>query len=209
MSGVLAPVAAYYSKKVRDHGPIPAGVDWNGEEGQRLRFDVLLRVVEATSPFSLDDYGCGYGALFDHLSEWQGARPDYLGIDISHDMIARARSSHPGEEDRFVDGAASPRVADYGVASGIFNVRLTASHEDWINHIEGCLDGMNAHSRLGFSFNCLSSYSDAPMRKDYLFYGDPRHYFDLCKRRYSRNVSLIHDYGLYEFTIIVRKEPGP
>jgi hypothetical protein len=31
--------------------------------------------------------------------------------------------------------------------------------------------------------------------------------FDLCKRRYSRNVALLHDYEIYEFTILVRKAP--
>jgi len=29
--------------------------------------------------------------------------------------------------------------------------------------------------------------------------------FDYCKRTYSRDVALLHDYGLYEFTILVRK----
>ena len=42
------------------------------------------------------------------------------------------------------------------------------------------------------------------MRAD-LFYGDPTFFFDHCKRKYSRNVALLHDYDLYEFTIIVRR----
>ena len=42
------------------------------------------------------------------------------------------------------------------------------------------------------------------MRSD-LFYSDPCNLFDICKRKYSRNVALLHDYGLHEFTIIVRK----
>jgi SAM-dependent methyltransferase len=208
MPGVLSPVAAYYAKKVRDHGPSPAGVDWNSQEGQRLRFDVLLGVAGAAAEFSIDDYGCGYGALLDHLRAREGTRADYLGIDVSQEMVDRARTDHPGEEERFVQGRSSPRAADYAVASGIFNVRLEAPAAEWEHHVEECLDEMNAHSRLGFAFNCLSSYSDPPMRKDHLYYGDPRVYFDLCKRRYSRNVALLHDYGLYEFTLIVRKDPA-
>ena len=46
----------------------------------------------------------------------------------------------------------------------------------------------------------------AERMKDYLFYADPGELFDHCKRRYSRWVALLHDYGLYEFTILVRKE---
>ena len=29
--------------------------------------------------------------------------------------------------------------------------------------------------------------------------------FDLCKRRFSTRVALLHDYPLFEFTVIVRK----
>ena len=58
----------------------------------------------------------------------------------------------------------------------------------------------------GFSFNCLTKYSDDTKMKDYLFYADPCQLFDYCKRNFSKQVALLHDYGLYEFTIIVRKE---
>lgn len=61
-------------------------------------------------------------------------------------------------------------------------------------------------SRLGFAFNCLTSYFDEDKKRDYLYYADPGIVFDLCKRRYSRNVAVLHDYGLYEFTILVRKQ---
>jgi hypothetical protein len=50
----------------------------------------------------------------------------------------------------------------------------------------------------------LTSYSDPEHMVDRLFYGDPCFYFDWCKRNLSRNVALLHDYGLYEFTILVR-----
>jgi hypothetical protein len=43
------------------------------------------------------------------------------------------------------------------------------------------------------------------MRPD-LYYADPLFLFDYCKTKFSTLVSLIHDYPLYEFTILVRKE---
>ena len=42
--------------------------------------------------------------------------------------------------------------------------------------------------------------------RPHLHYGDPLWFFDWCKRKYSRNVALLHDYDLYDFTIIVRKD---
>ena len=67
--------------------------------------------------------------------------------------------------------------------------------------------GSTARVASGFAFNCLTSYSDAHKMRDYLYYADPCALFDLCKRRYSRYVALLHDYKLYEFTILVRKQP--
>jgi hypothetical protein len=98
-------------------------------------------------------------------------------------------------------------VSDYGVASGIFNVRLGRTDAEWQAYIEHMLDQLDRTSRLGFSFNCLTSYSDADRMRPDLYYADPCRLFDFCKRRYARNVALLHDYGLYEFTMLVRKEP--
>ena len=57
----------------------------------------------------------------------------------------------------------------------------------------------------GFAFNMLTSYSDPDRMRSDLFYGDPRHFFDHAKRTFSKQVALLHDYGLYEFTILVRR----
>jgi SAM-dependent methyltransferase len=207
MTPALQSIAAYYTDKVSRHGATPAGVDWNNAAGQNLRHTRLLQIMELSSPdVMLDDYGCGYGALLDHLGA-TGQKSDYLGLDVSARMIDEARRLHPTEATRFIVGTQSPRRADYAVASGIFNVRLETSVGDWEKHIADTLDALHAGTARGFAFNCLTSYSDPPRRQAYLYYGDPCHYFDLCKRRYSRNVALLHDYDLYEFTLLVRKVP--
>lgn len=201
----LAEISRYYSEKLGAHGASPQGVDWNGAESQRLRFDQLLRVCGSEGELRVNDIGCGYGALLDYL-RLLGKRCDYLGVDISEAMIAKAETLHRGQPDcRFLAGERADRQADYTVASGIFNVRLSAGEGDWRAHMLRSLEEMHAGSRLGFAFNCLTKYSDPALMKDYLFYADPGELFDRCKTRFSRNVALLHDYGLYEFTIIVRK----
>ena len=67
------------------------------------------------------------------------------------------------------------------------------------------LDHYERNQLSGFRLRFLTIYSDSDKMRDYLYYADPGVLFDLCKRRYSRNVALLHDYGLYEFTILVRK----
>jgi SAM-dependent methyltransferase len=202
---LLSEVANYYSEKLAQHGETPRGVDWNGEESQTLRFEQLSKIVTTPDAFSLNDLGCGYGALFDFLNIHHPAI-SYLGVDVSEDMIQAATQRYQDStQARFITSAEPDHPADYGVASGIFNVRLGRSDAEWRDYLEATLDVLNRTSRLGFAFNCLTSYSDEDKKRDYLYYADPCLLFDLCKRRYSRQVALLHDYGLYEFTILVRK----
>lgn len=202
---LLGDVAGYYSEKLVRFGETPQGVDWNGDESQVLRFEQLCKIIGSHEAFSLNDLGCGYGALLDYLSESCNLS-SYLGVDVSEDMVRAARERFTGRKSvRFITSAAPDRVADYCVASGIFNVRLDRKDSEWIDYLHATLDVLDRRSRFGFAFNCLTSYSDADKMKDHLFYANPCAVFDHCKRHYSRNVAVLHDYGLYEFTILVRK----
>lgn len=206
-NALLADVAGYYSSKLAAHGETPRGVDWNGPESQALRFDQLARVIDPARAFSLVDVGCGYGALLEHLRTRFPAMT-YVGCDISADMVAAARARHAGAgEARFVVGGEPPEAADYAVASGIFNVRVGRGDAEWREYVEATIDLLDRFSRRGFAFNCLTSYSDRERMREDLYYADPLALFDRCKRRYARDVALLHDYGLYEFTLLVRKAP--
>jgi SAM-dependent methyltransferase len=204
---ILAKVADYYSEKLAEHGQTARGVDWNGEESQVLRFEQLCKLIQPPGDFSLNDLGCGYGALYDYLSSHY-QNYSYNGYDVSPGMIRAAQDRYLRKPGTTFTVSDEPLViADYGVASGIFNVRLGQSDPQWDEHIRALLDILDRTSKRGFAFNCLTSYSDTDKMKDYLYYADPCALFDLCKRRYSRHVALLHDYGLYEFTILVRKVP--
>lgn len=204
-AGLLEEVAGYYTSRLAEYGETPRGVDWNGEESQALRFEQLCKIINAKNSFSVNDLGCGYGALYDFLSEGYGPF-FYSGMDVSEDMIRAAMRRYRGKDNaNFVVSSEPDRIADYGIASGIFNVRLGRSDDEWRSYFEATLDMLDRTSSSGFAFNCLTSYSDADKMRNYLYYADPCALFDLCKRRYSRNVALLHDYGLYEFTILVRK----
>ena len=205
ITDILTEVAGYYSAKLAEFGETARGVDWNGETSQVLRFEQLSKIIQATEGFSLNDLGSGYGALFDYLSS-RHQDFTYNGCDVSSEMIRVAQVRYMKNSNAcFAVAAEPPKIADYGVASGIFNVRLGRSDAEWRNYLETTLDVLDRTSRLGFAFNCLTSYSDADKMRDNLYYADPCALFDFCKRRYSRDIALLHDYGLYEFTVLVRK----
>jgi hypothetical protein len=135
----------------------------------------------------------------------RGADVVYRGFDVSASMLEHARREHAAPPHiEFVGDESELEPADYTVASGIFNVKVNVQSEDWREYVLRTLERIAQLSVRGFAFNMLTSYSDADKMRPDLYYGDPRFFFDHCMRRYARNVALLHDYGLYEFTMIVR-----
>lgn len=202
---LLGQVRDYYDGKLAAHGATPAGVDWNSLESQQLRFQQFERLWEGQPSASVVDYGCGYGALAAFLRA-RGQRGSYVGVDVSQAMVDAARAYTADlPACSFLAGTARPEPADFAVASGILNVKLQSDDDQWRGYVRSTLDELAALGTRGFAFNALTSYSDVDRRRADLFYADPLEWFDYCKRTYSRFVALLHDYPLFEFTIVVRR----
>lgn len=205
-SNLLEKVKNYYSEKIVMHGATSQGVDWNSVESQELRFQQLLKLCKPDLFFSINDLGCGFGALYQYMQR-NGYDFTYAGFDISEKMIQKAQEINSEKNNCLFELSSKCMTpADYSVASGIFNVKLENSLISWEEYILSELNHLNDVSTCGFAFNCLTKYSDNEYRKDYLYYADPCFLFDYCKKKFSKNVALLHDYNLYEFTILVRKE---
>lgn len=195
----------YYSQKLATHGATPSGVDWNSAESQILRFAQVLKICDPGESFSINDYGAGYGALVDYMSR-NGYEFTYRGFDISPRMVAVAEGRHGQRSNcTFVADESMLATEDYTVASGVFNVKLQTIVDKWEDFVFHSLQTFDKLSTKGFAFNMLTKYSDHDRMRQDLYYADPCFYFDYCKKRFSRNVALLHDYDLYEFTVLVRK----
>lgn len=204
MDNILRPIEVFFSNALAEYGAAPQAVDWPDLNQQLKRFAELSRLFDTSVPFDVLDFGCGYGALLDYL-EGAADNANYWGFDISEALLKAGRDTHPGAEDRFLSELSHGAIYDYVVASGIFNLKLEASLNAWEEIVHETIDKFNALSMRGFAFNMLSSYREPHRKRPRLYYGDPLHFFDLCFRKYSPNISLTHDYDLWDFTIIVRK----
>ncbi len=200
-------VESYYTRKVTQFGPTPPGVDWTCAPTQRLRFVQLLKLCDFGGQFSLNDLGCGYGALRGHLDDrHRDCAIDYLGIDLSDAMIRHARRRWRGRSDaRFATGHASPRCADYSVASGVFNVQLHPSREAWESLVARTLDDLHRTSIRGFAVNLMQeplSGRPGPVR---LYATTPGPWAAYCADRFGALVEVVGGYGMREFTLLVRR----
>lgn len=197
----------FYQNNLQQFGSTAQGVGWKNDGAQKVRFSQLFKLVRSKETFSINDLGCGVADFVDFLIH-EKVSFDYRGYDMMPEMIQRSRDKFVNNklvQLQTISNTSEISQADYTIASGIFNIRLATSDEVWLRHILDTITIMNSKSNLGFAFNILSIYSDLEFRKAELYYADPLYLFDFCKRTFSQNVALLHDYGQYDFTIIVRK----
>jgi len=201
----LKKVKSYFTDRLETYGPTHRGVDYNSIEAQEARFFQLTKVIDPAVKYSLLDFGSGYGGMYDYLLRL-GHQLHYVGYDIAGPMVAKGRALHPDNPDcHFTTRIEDISLLDYAVVSGTFNMKLDADTEAWTRIVIEALEQMNVRASRGMAFNMLTKYSDADKMRPDLYYGDPCFFFDYCKRNFSRNVALLHDYNLYDFTILVRK----
>lgn len=199
-------IEKYYTDKINTYGTTPQGVDWNGQESQILRFEQLSKIILDSNTFSLGDIGCGYGKYFEYLQNRYKSF-HYKGYDLSQEMITKAKNIYTDSNGDFIHIQSNNEIqtSDYLVASGIFNVKNSFNEQEWTQYLLKTIHTMDKNAQKGFAFNVLTKYSDKECMKEYLYYADPLFLFDYCKQNFSKDVALLHDYGLYEFTILVRK----
>src|SRR5512134_1972654 len=142
----------YFTEKLEKFGPTAKGVDYNGEQAQQIRFAELVKIIEPANPFSVIDYGCGYGAMFEFLHR-RGWQFDYYGVDLIEKMVIAGRASYKDFPNaHFTKDEKELPVADYLVAAGIFNIKLDAPYEEWQEFTCKTLQRMDALCSKGFSF---------------------------------------------------------
>jgi SAM-dependent methyltransferase len=203
----LIKVKSFFDEKAKTHGPVFQSGDWNSLERQNIMFQQLLKIwSNSVLSASIIDFGCGYGALLDFLKAENYKFSEYVGYDFSKCMIENAIQKHEIQKSIiFTSRLDELPLSDYVIAAGIFAKKMEALEDDWKTYCLNTLNQLWALSKKGMAFNSLTIYSDREKMRPDLYYADPCFLFDYCKKNFSRNVSLLHDYNLYEFTILVRR----
>lgn len=206
LSKTLEKVGMLYSENLNKHGLDSKSVGWKDKESQILRFVNLAKVIasdEHKEPLKILDYGCGYGAMYEYFVESGTNIEKYCGYDISSEMLTETAKRVPSN---VLVSRLSSEIndeVDFSFVSGTFNVMFDSTPDEWDKFIKETITRLFEVSQKGIAFNLLTSYVD--WKAPNLYYADPLKYFDFCKTNLSKYVTLVHDYKLYEWTILVRK----
>jgi SAM-dependent methyltransferase len=200
----------HYERCLAEHGDTHRGVDWPNAVDATTRYRVMLDVIDTPSnvPVRLLDFGCGAAHLYEYILRNECAHIDYIGLDGSDKFIALARQKFPHLQfvarDVLANNEPLPEV-DYVVLNGVLTEKRELSFTDMWSHMEQLLVRVFACARNGMAFNVMSKHVD--WERDDLFHVPFDPLFAFLKHNLSRHVRFRADYGLYEYTTYVYREP--
>ena len=203
---IINEVRDYYDKKIMLYGAKPAGVDWNGEEGQTLRFTQLLKIVQDDMAFSISDIGCGYGALVDYLLKRPASSvTSYIGYDISEQLIAACKRKFEQPWARFICSSAPDQEQDFSVMSGPFNLAATRDLVLWQNYVFDTLQACWSHTKLAMIFNLQVASSARISPQSHIYYANSDQVLEHCVARFGPTKRLVHPDLPRDATFVVLK----
>lgn len=197
-------VKELYQDTFEEHGPTAPGVGWADLEAQRKRLNVLMD-GQQYGITSILDVGCGYGALVEELSRvkrmWFN-HIKYVGIDIVPEMIKVAKDRYekrPKETVHFnsrafhlFDVRNMPGMDHHAETYDLVLCSGALAYYDMPEKLE-MLDAMWALTNKTLAFNIKS--------EDVY----PRDLSMIIPRFGSLNWKIRHDYGLNDYTVVVKK----
>lgn len=201
----------YYEGCLETHGATHQGVDWPSMDDLNTRFDVMTQGMDwqSQAPLELLDVGCGPGLYLDYLQQrYAPAAYRYQGVDISPGMVAAARKRHPGTSFNAVDLIHTPPPTgsvDYAIFNGVFTVRNTLSIGEMTAFAGDLLSAVFPACRRGIAVNFMAPHAD--WYDEQLFYFSFDAAARLFKERLSRHIQFRSDYGLWEYTAFITKNP--
>lgn len=140
----------FYQKAFKKHGISARGLNWNSEDTQNIRFEVLTTFLkDEISSSSIVDAGCGFGDFYLFLTKQNLHPKRYVGIDCIQDFIEISKQRLPNITFTCRDILRDELIyADWYVASGSLNI--LNSFDTWM-----FLEKMLFYSKKGVVFNVL------------------------------------------------------
>lgn len=205
-------IVSHYEACLAKHGDNHLGVDWPKKQDVDTRYRVMLEVIRpgTSGTVTLLDFGCGASHLYEFIVR-QGLRTaiQYSGLDLSQKFVDLSRGKFPSNRyycvDILDDHVTLPEF-DYVVMNGVFTEKRDLSFNQMLEYFQAVVSRVFRLARVGIAFNIMSKQVD--WERDDLFHLP----FDLLATFLTKNVSrhyvMRHDYGLYEYTTYVYRQPS-
>lgn len=202
-------IIEHYEDCLVKHGDSHLGVDWPNKHDAEKRYAVMLDVIhEQRVGLTLLDFGCGASHLYDFLQQNRLSDITYHGLDVSPAFCKLSRSKYPENTYYCLDVIAEPEKLgefDYVVMNGVFTEKCDLEFDEMFDYFKQVLRAVFPKVRRGLAFNVMSNAVD--WKRNDLFHLPIDTLVTFLTKEVSRHFVIRNDYGLYEYTVYVYKEP--
>ena len=203
-------IVRHYESCLKQFGDTHRGVDWPKAEDVETRYRVMLDLIRRPGvPCTLLDFGCGASHLYEYIRGKELAYIAYSGLDISPKFVALCRQKFQNVEyycmDVLQDESGLPRF-DYVVMNGVFTEKRSLSQDQMLEYFKALIVKVFANARIGIAFNVMSKHVD--WEREDLFHLSQDALAAFLVKHVSRHFVVRNDYGLYEYTTYVYRQPG-
>lgn len=204
-------IVSYTEDCLEKYGDTHLGVGWPKKEDVDKRYQVMFEVIkpEPTSEaIRLLDFGCGASYLNEYILKNGIENIEYSGLDLSEKFIRLSKSKFPSNNyyhaDILDEDAIIPNF-DYIVMNGVFTVKAELSFDEMLYYFKRVVKKVFAKADKGISFNAISKHVD--WEREDLFHLPLDTLASYLTKELTRNYIIRNDYGLYEYTTYVYKQP--
>jgi hypothetical protein len=199
----------HYEDCLARHGDSHLGVDWPNQRDAEKRYAVMLEVMrEIEKGCTLLDFGCGASHLYSFMRNGRYSDIEYHGLDASPAFCMLSQQKFPHIRIYCLDVLSNPEALesfDYVVMNGVFTEKGDLAFEDMWDYFKRMLSTVFPKVRKGLAFNVMSKAVDWE-RAD-LFHVSLDMMVTFLTSELSRHFVIRNDYGLYEYTVYLYKEP--
>jgi len=203
-------IIAWCESCLDQHGDTTRGVGWLYGDAES-RYRVMLGVIrDPAAPARVLDFGCGASHLYEYLLGKSLTQIRYSGLDLSERFLELSRRKFP--EVRYyridvLDPFAEPLPeVDYAILNGIFTYKGALTHEEMFAYAASVLRRVVPAAQVGVAFNVMSKQPE--WGSDALFEVPVDEMLAFLAREFGRHVVIRRDYGLYEYTVYLYREPA-
>lgn len=204
-------IIEHYENCLAKFGDSHLGVDWPNAHDAAKRYSVMLDLISYNKDDAIPtllDFGCGTAGLLEFIQMQTKLKVDYAGLDISEKFVEVSKSKFPENIFYNIDILKNPRALpsfDFIVMNGVFTERRELPFDDMFEYCKNVLITVFEKAKIGIAFNVMSKHVD--WERDELFHMPHDLLSNFIIKELSRNYIIRNDYGLYEYTVYVFKQP--
>lgn len=205
---IVSACEAYLDK----YGDNYLGVGWTKkQEDADTRYRVMLELIKSqtSDKVKLLDFGCGASHLYEYILKNRLDHIHYSGLDLSQKFIDLSRKKFPSIEYYhldILDDRVNLPAFDYILLNGVFNSKCTLLFDEMFGYFQQVISKAFSMSQIGIAVNVMSKQVD--WEREDLFHLPFDTLASFLTKNLSRHFILRHDYGLYEYTAYVYKQPN-